>query len=204
MAIPQIKTFFSEYQPKTCRKGEVLIQASDKKPQVFYIEEGTVVQYDIAENGSKVVLNTFKAGAFFPIMFAMADVKNSYFFETRTPAIVRAVPAKDAVNFVKDNPEVAYDLLVRTFKGSAGLLAKLSQLMAGTAGNRLMQEITIMAERFGETDGKDKNRVLIRATASQLATQTGLARETVSRELQKLKAKGVIASAGNGKIALLG
>jgi CRP-like cAMP-binding protein len=62
-------------------------------------------------------------------------------------------------------------------------------LMGNDAQRRLLLELVISAERFGE---KRPHGVFIAVHEGELATRVGLARETASRALKVLKTKGVL------------
>lgn len=64
-------------------------------------------------------------------------------------------------------------------------------MMAGNAQSRMVVELLIAARRFGTKSG-NKVTINLKITEKDLASQTGIARETVSRELQKLKKEGLI------------
>jgi len=186
-----IKNFFTKCPALTVAKGEMLIFADDTVPPVYYLQSGQVAQYAIAENGNKVVVNIFKPGAFFPMSAALNETPNTtHFFEASDDSVVHKVPAQDAVSFLKNNPDVTLDLLKRVYRGTDGLLRKLAELMSGTAQERLLAELSIAEQRFGiqQADGTAR----INVTERQLAQQTGLARETVSKELGKLEKQGIL------------
>ena len=184
-----VKDFFAQYPLKKFGKGELIVFGDNNVPPVTYLVSGKVSQYDISEEGHKLVLTIYKPGAFFPMAHAVNNTPNRYFFEALEPVEVRQAPAADAAAFVREHPDVLFDLLQRLYRGMDGLLGRLAQLMAGTAQGLLLHELSIMQQRFGE---RRDNGTFVKATAAELAAQTGLARETVSRELQKCTAKGML------------
>lgn len=185
----KIESFFSGYPQRHYKKGQVLIHAHDEPTHVFHLLEGKVKQYDISDRGNEVVLNEFKPPAFFPMSYAINRTPNPYFFEAETNVVLRQAPNDDAVAFLKTNPDVLYDLLSRVYKGTDGLLGRLAHLMAGSARSRVLYELLIESHRFGEARGKG---IVIALTESDIGAHAGLARETVSREIHKLKAEGLI------------
>lgn len=180
-----VHTFFSQYPVTTYKKGEVLIQAHQDPKGVFYIANGRVNQYDITKSGNVIVVNTFKPPAFFPMAWAINKTPNIYFFEAAIETTVHITPAEQAVAFLQDNPTVVFDLLSRVYRGTDGLLRRVTHLMAGSSRTRLVFEIINAGYRFGLPlpDGA----VLIPLKESDLAKSSGLARETVSRTIQELK-----------------
>lgn len=195
----KINRFFAEYPVRRFSRGEIILSPDGTVPPIVYVVRGKVAQYDLSDSGNKTTLSVFHTPAFFPMMNAINELPNTLYYEAISDVRVRIAPRDETIAFLKENPDVMYDLLGRVFSGLSGLLGKISQLMAGTAGSRLLHEISLQATRFGEA--QEDGGVLIHVTEIQLAQQTGLARETVSRELQKLKKDGHIALS-KGKIIL--
>lgn len=185
----KIEDFFAAYPTRQFSKGHILIHAHDNPTQVFHLLEGRVKQYDISYRGDEVVLNVFKPPAFFPMSFAVNQTPNVYFFEAEEDIAVQAAPGADAVAFIKANPDVLLDLLSRVYRGTDGLIGRLTHLMAGSARSRILYEILIECRRFGTARGTG---MAIALTETDIGAHAGLARETVSREIRKLKEEGMI------------
>lgn len=188
----KIEDFFTQHKHLLLKKGEMLVYADEDPSGVFFIKKGNVRQYVISKNGQEVVVNIFKTGAFFPMSWAMNKTKNVYFFEASTDIEVWRAPRIDTISFIKQNPEVLYDLTSRVFKGTDGLLVRVTHLMSGSAYTRLIVELLIEARRLGN----EVVEVGLEISEKGLATQTGMTRETVSREMQKLKKKDLVAVKG--------
>ena len=198
----KVKEFFRQFPITEYRKGDIVIFAHMSLSSVCYIEAGSVAQYDIDGKGSRHVLNTFKSKAFFPMSNAINNVDTPYFFEAEGSVKIRKAPANMVVKFIKDNPDVLYDLLQRIYKGTDGLLARMAEMMHGDAESRIMKELYIMMYRFGSDDLGKGLRLSRKITETGLAERTGLARETVSRALGRLKTKKIV-EVDNGKYVIL-
>jgi len=192
----KVTTFFSAYSKRIYQKNDMIIFADDTVPPIYFLESGLVAQYDISEAGDRITLNTFKPAAFFPVSSVLNAIPNRYFFEATTAVAARRAPAQEVLAFLQNNPDVVLDLLSRVYRGTDGLLRQLMQLKSGTAANRLLLELAILADRFGEHT--DDGSLRVRITESQLAQQTGLARETVSRELAALKEQNLVDTSKRG------
>lgn len=190
-----VAQFFNAYPVYTYEKGEVLIQAQTM-PKAYYIVKGVIAQYDISEAGDKLVVNLYKAGSFIPLASILNTIPTEFFFEASTTVTVQEAPLNATAQFLKDTPSVVYDALARVSRGSNGLFHRLSRVMEGGAEGRILQELIIMNQRFSETPN------IIHTTEAQLAVQTGLARETVNRAIQRLRKKKILKSA-RGCIELL-
>lgn len=186
--LQKIDAYFTQFKHQAYKKGEILIRADDIPSGVFYLKEGHVREYAISKKGDELVINVFKPVAFFPMSWAINDTPNAYFYEAMTDVEVWRASKKDVVRFIKDNPDVLYDLMSRVYKGVDGILTRMTYLMSGNAYARLATELLIYAKRFG----KGQNIIEIDISEKDLAAQSGMTRETVSREIKILKDKNLV------------
>lgn len=185
----KIEAYFQKFPLKQYKKGQVIIYADDEPRGIFFIESGEVRQYVITNNGDEIVVNVFKAPAFFPMSWAVNKAPNEYFFETASTAELRVAPVGETVEFIKQNPDVLFDLLSRVYRGTDVLLRRMTHLMKGSARSRTILELIIACQYFGkEKDGG----FVVEIPEGELAARSGLTRETVSRELHKLHDRGLL------------
>jgi len=192
--------FFDAYLKRKYSKGQILIFSGDRTKYVYYLVSGRVKQYDVTYRGEEVILNVFKPRAFFPMSLAINSEESLYIFEAETDIEVRQAPIADVMLFLNTHPDVVFDLLRRVYKGVDGLLGRMARLMASSAKARLMYEIVIACRRFGELS-KDGS-CTVSLNESDLATRAGLTRETVSREMRKLKRNNLV-DVQPGKVIVL-
>jgi CRP/FNR family transcriptional regulator len=185
----ELDTFFFQFTHKKYTKGEILIRADENPSGVLYLTKGHVKVYCISEKGDEIILNSFQPISFFPMSWAINDVPNSYFYEALDEVSLYQAPKNEVLTFLKKNPDVLFDLLRRVFIGVDGILMRMTYLMGGTAYTRLITEIIIAAKRFGT---QDDHGTVVNISEKDLALQTGLTRETVSREMGVLKKKGLV------------
>lgn len=186
----KIEAFFSTYRVRHYPAGQILILNGDDTDYIYQLVEGRVKQYDVTYRGDEVIVNSFKPPAFFPMSLAINKVDNPYIYEAETAIDVRQVPAEDAIKFLKDHPDVLFDLLSRVYRGIDGLLVRMAHLMASSAKGRLMFELLIEGKRFGkkQPDGS----CVLEMNEKSLGARAGLSRETVSREMSKLVRDGLV------------
>lgn len=186
----KLEDFFSQYKHQRYKKGEILIRADEEPGGIFYLKAGTVKEYTISKKGEELVVNIFKPGAFFPMSWAINNSTNFYYYEALSELEVWRCKKEDAIDYMKSNNDVLYDLLSRVYKGLDGMLLRMVYLMSENAQDRLMTELIIQAKRFGENQ-KDGS-VAVKVTEKDLASQTGMTRETVSRVIKLLKDRGLV------------
>lgn len=185
----KLTNFFSQFPLRSYPKGQILIFAGEDPEHIYHIVTGKVREYGISYRGDEIIVNIFKAPAFFPMSYALNRAENRFFFKTEESTEVHAVPVDAALQFLKDNPDVTLDLLSRVYRGVDGIFERMVQLMAGSAKSRVIHELIIESQRFGVKEGK-----LYKLSINEfdLAARAGLSRETVSREMQKLKDAGLV------------
>lgn len=186
----KINQFFSQYPLKNFDKGEILILDRQNPEYIYHLVKGNVKVYDISYRGDVIVVNVFKPPAFFPMSWPIAKTPNRYFFETIDKVKVHLAPPEDALEFIKANPDVMLDLLIRLYRGIDGMQRRMAHLMGGSAKSRLLFELIIESRRFGKVQ-KDGS-YLIKISEADIGSRAGLSRETVSREMKELKKLNLI------------
>jgi CRP-like cAMP-binding protein len=184
----KVQQHFSTYPKRTYPKGQILVFADEDPEHIFYVVHGKVRQYDVSYRGDEVILTVFGDHAFFPMSWAINHGPNHYFYKTEEETEVHIIPPDDALQYIKNNPDVLLDLISRLYRGMDGLLGRVAHLMAGSARSRLIYELIVESRRFGQDKGNGTFK--LQTSEVDLAARAGLSRETVSREIQKLKDRG--------------
>ncbi|MFZ3009523.1 MAG: Crp/Fnr family transcriptional regulator [Candidatus Microsaccharimonas sp.] len=191
----KVADFFSHYPQRNFPKDQIIIFNGEAPEKIFYIVSGKVSQYDISYRGDEIMTNIFKSPAFFPMSWAINHTPNTYFYKADEDTVVYVAPPEEVVTFLKDNPDVTFDLLARVYKGIDGVSARTVHLMSGSARSRIMYELIIECRRFGNKISDNCYELKINET--DLAAHAGLARETVNREVKHLKEKGMVEVSGS-------
>ena len=187
-----LKKFFSRFQEVKFKKKETIIRADDNPAGVYYIKTGFVKMNSIFENGSELTLNIFKPGSFFPMVWAIGEVENSYFYQTMSDIVAYKAPRDEVVNFINQQPDILYDLMKRILIGMDGLFTNVQHLLYGNSYNRVASAVFIFAKRFGQKIGKDGVLIILPLTHQDIANMAGLTRETTSIALGQLKKRRII------------
>jgi len=188
--------FFASGVTKFYKQSDTLVFAGENPTGVMLLVDGVVEQYDITNDGNKLTVNIFRQGAFLPMSWAINKTPNTYFFAASSDVTVKQVEPDAAVQFLHDNSDVAFDLLRRVYLGVDAILSRLVLAASCAASDRLVFELLTEAYRFGQM--ADDSHAIIRIKQVSLAERSGLARETVGRELHKLASEGLIAVTKEG------
>ncbi len=186
----KIQKFFSNYESKQYKKDDIVIHSDADPEGIYLIVDGVVEQSDITPAGNRVIVNVYGSGAFFPMSWAINKVPNTYLYIASSAVELKCANTDEVIDFVFNNPDVMFDLLSRVYRGTDALLKRSVLTASGIAKHRVILELLIEARRFGSPSSHDKTQVKIRR--HDLAARSGLARETVSRELHKLADEGML------------
>lgn len=187
-----VDKFFSNFAATKYKKHEVVIRADDTPLGVYFIESGFVRLYSVLENGQEITFNIFKAGSYFPMTWALGKAKNSFYYEAMSPCILRRAPKAIVLDYLEKNPPALLDLTTRVLSGLNGLLTNIEYLLMGDAYRRVMATLLISVRRFGEKVGDNGAIITLPLTHQDIASLTGLTRETVSVVMRKLADKKVV------------
>ncbi len=192
----KLRSHFGSSDVKAYAKGEIITHAGQEPEGISFLVDGVVEQYDITPEGNRITVNIFRPPAFFPMSWAINKTPNTYFYIASTDVKLQRADADKTIAFLLQNPEVMLDLLSRVYRGTDALLKRLVLATSGVAASRLIFELLIEAYRFGTEI--DDSRRLVNIKQHTLAARSGLARETVSRELHKLEKAGMISLTKHG------
>lgn len=185
----KLEKFFSGFRHLAFKKGEILIHADDDPAGIFYLKTGTVRQYSISKEGEEQTLTLYKPISYFPMMWAMNNIHNTYYFEALTEVEVYRAPKDAVLEFIKKEPDVLYDLTTRIYSGMHGLLSRMEYLLFSSAYNKILFTLINNATRFGTSENA---KVHLHMTHKDIAAFSGLTKETISREIKKLEEKGLV------------
>lgn len=189
--IEEFETFFSKFKTRYYKKGEMLIRADDDPQGIFYLKKGYVRQYTISKTGYELTLHILRPISYFPMVWAVNGTPNVYYFEALTPVEVGRAPRDEVVEFISDKPAIIFELLSELIERYAESLTRIENLVFSDAYRRVISVLLYIAKHFGKKG--DKGVVVAhRFTQQDIATLVGVARETASKELEKLEKKGLI------------
>lgn len=187
----KLEAFFSKYKLEKHKKGSVILSSTDNPFYVYFISRGHIKQSAVTLDGKEIMMQIYKPYAFFPMISVMNNIPNQYDFEAMDDVEVYKANKEDVIEFLKANSDVLYDLAQRMGKGLHMMLLTVECLMSDTARDRVVKVLNGLAHRFGS---KSESKMLIPLpfTHKDLASLTGLTRETVTRELDKLIKEGMV------------
>lgn len=184
-------TFFTKFKQNKYKPEEKILTPGDTPAGVYYLKTGFVRQFTHSSKGIELTLHIFKPGSFFPLTWGVNAEPIQHYFESLTDTEIYIAPKDEAINFIQQNPDILYDLSSRLLYGLSGLINRIEYLALTDAYTRTAAAIVFLAKHFG-TNNNDAVLIKEKFTHKNIANIASLARETCSREIEKLQNKGLI------------
>jgi CRP/FNR family cyclic AMP-dependent transcriptional regulator len=191
LARREAEAFFQEYETRAYKRGQLILFANDTPQYAYYLTKGWVKQYDITKHGNEIVVNIFRPGSAFLVLTALTRLPSTYYFSAGSDVTVHRIPVREASHFVSTHSSALQDMLADAYRGYEELLRRMTYLMNGGACGRIVYEILAEAQNLRPNR---QGHLHMSITESEIASRTGLTRETVSREISLLRKKGKLGS----------
>lgn len=182
------------------RKGQN-IQSASESDAFYLLTKGYVKRYLISREGSLGVQSIYGPGSFFPLTPAFEvlfgqriyEGKETYYYEAVTDAELYSAGRTALLEAAEANPSLYKDVLREAGRRLQSNIQQLENIALKSAYYRLAHQLVYLARQFGEAGG-DGIALCIPLTHQDLADILSLSRETVSREMAKLREHGLVAA----------
>lgn len=189
----KVAAFFSQKPARSWKKGETILSPGDPISDVYYVQTGLVRLYCLLGDGKELTLNIFKPRSYFPMFLILNNTANLYYFQAMTPAKLLKAHKEDIVHFIKNEPDVLLDFTKRLSVGLNGLMTTIQYSLFGSVHTRVISALLLLSKRFGQSLPDGSVNISIHVTHQDIANLVGVARETVSIEMEKLGKKNLVA-----------
>ena len=188
----KMEGFLANYREIKFKKGEILLRPYDEITNCYYIKSGFVYSYTVSVSGSEFTTNVFRPTSI--ILLSTAISGNTLFCtcETLTPVTAIKIPSRDIRQFMQKESEVAFYYFQKFASALSQTCLRMEAIIFGTAGEKVASALCLLQNRFKLQSNHNLLNLDFSLTHRQLASMTGLTRETVSSEMMKLKKKKII------------
>ena len=170
----------------------MILRAQEEPKEVYFLKKGFVRLYLIALTGREITFNIYKPGTYFPMIWAIGNLPNFYFFESLTDTVVYRAPREKLLELVKNNPKLLFALTKRTYIGLDGIVRLTQALLTENARGKLISTLLVLGRRFGRKETNGDLVIRLPLTHRILASLANLSRETTSLALEKLQKEKVL------------
>lgn len=192
----KLDSFFMDGSPLTFHKGEILLRAGTSLHNIYYLKKGHVRQFLNTTDGQELTLHLFNPTSFFPLVLLISNSENRYDFAAIDDVVVWPKPFGLVSQFLKENPDVLYDFATRVSQGIVGLLEKIEKTTYTNAYQKILSLFFYLADHYG-VPSANSTLLTLKLTHTDIASWTGMQRETASRQIEQLEKKGILSSKDN-------
>lgn len=174
--------------------GRMLVQRAERESDVHFVIDGELRVTIFALNGRQLTFREVVAGGHFGELAAIDGEPRSADVLTLRPSVVASLGAEDFRTLLAEEQVVAD----RVMRGLCRLVRQISERVIdlSTLGvqNRVHAELLRLARTAGVED--NKSRLDPAPTHAEMASRVSTNREQVTRELNALQQRGLVAKEG--------
>jgi len=190
--LTKVAAFFSQKPVRSYKKGDIILGPGEPISDVYYVQTGLIRLYCLMGDGKELTLNIFKPRSYFPMFLILNNTSNLNYFQAMTAAKLSKSSKEEIVRFIQNEPDVLLDFTKRLSSGLNGLITTIQYSLFGSVHTRIISAILLLAKRFGEPQHDGSLLIAIHLTHQDIANIVGVARETVSIEMEKLANKNLV------------
>jgi CRP/FNR family transcriptional regulator len=186
---------------KRFKKNEVILHEEDTNKFMYIVLSGRVRVIQITEDGKEILLAIHQAGEFFGEMSFIDGKTSPATIVAADDSVISIISRDEFYSTIYTHKKVLYNLLLILCSRLRESWEKIQLLNLKNASERLKILFYMLSNKYGEKTSKGIT-LNIKLTHQDMAEMTGMARETVTRVLDKWNKEGEISILGNKLIQL--
>lgn len=195
----KLQNFFSEYKSHYYKRRDIILPEKQIPAGIYYIVDGVVRTMVLKKDGKELTNTLLGPQDLFPIFWALYDKLSTHTFQAISKAEIKIAPKEDFVSLLKGDPTISLYTFTKLINRLEGVASRFETTLLGTAYERVVNVLLFIAESLG-TWQKHEITISIPVTHQDLAEMTGLTRETVTLEMDKLRKEGFLSTTEHGLV----
>jgi CRP/FNR family transcriptional regulator, cyclic AMP receptor protein len=186
---------------KKFKKNEVILHEEDTSKFMYIVLSGKVKVVQITDDGKEILLAIHQAGEFFGEMSFIDGKTSPATILAAEDSVINIISRDEFYSSIITHKQVLYNLLLILCSRLRESWEKIQLLNLKNASERLKILFYMLSNKYGKTTSAGIT-LNIKLTHQEIAEMTGMARETVTRVLDKLNKEGEIDILDNKLIQL--
>lgn len=194
----RLNTLFDSGTVSYHPQGEIIHNPDlGDSPYVFLITSGFVKAVSLQRDGERVHFCTYDAGSLFPLtaLRVRDDIGITTYYEAKTWVTVRKISLEKLVTAIHQDSHLRSVILEQSLLYQDVLKQRILCASYKHARKRICALLAHFVNRFG-VSYEDTILIDVPMSHTDIADATGLARETVTREMRLLLGDGIIGYKG--------
>ncbi len=173
------------------KKGATIYLLDEPSEHVYLLKEGTIKISRLGQDGQEIILDIIAPGEIFGEMSLLGEDSRSTMAQAAEHSLICSIRKGDFFNFFSAHNDLAFKVLKLVGLKRVEIETRLEELAYCSVSERIASLLNRMAKRHGiKENGGIKIRP--RLTHRDIAFLIGASRETVTEQLNQMKAQGVI------------
>lgn len=186
-----LNSLFSKGQLVHYQKGEIIVSPEKSTPGVDLIRQGFVRVYSLIGHKKQRSHIIYKAGEIYPLIQTLKESPKNLYYQAMNYVIVSRIPKDRFLQQITKKPKLALELIKLLANRLELYRDRVDNLAIKKSAPKIVARLLFFADRFGTQSGSNI-QISVPLTQANIADSIAIARETVSRELQRLENKGII------------
>lgn len=182
-------------------EGRIIFEEGEPVFGVYLISQGKVKLVKRSAGGRKQILKLVGPGEILGQEVLFHDQTYSAYARALEWTRAYFVTVEEFQDFLQARPQIAIKLLQRLSQEVKGFQDKMLEASYGSSLERIARLLLAIADRWGE-DGDEGIYIGLELSRMELAELAGIANETASRMLARLRRRGILTLSGS-KIVIL-
>lgn len=182
-------------------RGRIIFEEGEPVFGVYLISEGKAKLVKRTAGGRKQILKVVGPGEILGEEVLFHDQTYSAYARVLEQTGAYFVTVEEFQDFLQAHPQIAFKLLQRLSQEVKGFQDKVLEASYGSSLERIARLLVAIADRWGE-DEDEGIYIGLQLSRTELAELAGIANETASRMLARLRRRGILSLSGS-KIVIL-
>jgi CheY-like chemotaxis protein len=182
--IDDLIDIFCKRQSHLYQKGDSLFCEGNRSNHLFLIKKGFIKTFKLTENGKELITGFYKENSFIGYTSSLGDFPHTENAESLEESKIIKIEKDEIIAILESNPAIALDLIELLANNIRSTKEKLVQIAYNSVRGRTAKSLLLLA--------KDDSLNKIVLSRTDLASLTGIAKETLIRTLSEFKDEGLI------------
>jgi CRP/FNR family transcriptional regulator len=193
---------FASAQPRRFEAGTILSDPNSSPERAFLCTAGTLKVTKLLLNGREILITILEPGSIWSDRSLLKGYWREVFVETISPTEVISIEREAFEKFLYARPERLTQFMTKISEQMSDALTLLEDFRGRDVASRLASVLIRFSKQHGVA--KDKSVVIeIPFTHQDLANMIGTARETVSRNMARFRAEGLVGESAAATLEIL-
>lgn len=188
----KLEGFYTKYRRVTYKKGEIILAQGAVPGSAFAVKSGAVRLYTFTSEYAERSVSFVVSGEVFPICWLFSKTATTlFYYVAHTDCELYVIDRQAFQSEIQGSSAMSYALLDDSINDYVTKALQITALEQTRAIDRILHTFNYFCLRYGRRLMNDVVRIGIPLTQKDIASFTGLARETVAVEMSKVRSKRI-------------